>query len=138
MGQSHMDLQEMERVPGEEAYEGERLVEAVVAAECEEDVSEEDEDAFVEDAADAGKDTVGQMDEEVEKEDHDLKGETVDAVEEIHTVVQANYLPVAAAEQMPLQQLQRNHAVNDPLKFRIDYPDDNEELAKFFCIITEM
>lgn len=84
-----MDLQKKERVPGEEACEGGRLVEAVVAAEDDEDVSGEDENAFVEDAAGAEKGTVGQMDEEVETEDHELKGETVDAVEDTHTVVQA-------------------------------------------------
>lgn len=59
-----MDLQEKERVPCEEAYEGDRMEEVVAAAEDEEDEREEDENAFVEDAADADTDTVGQMDEE--------------------------------------------------------------------------
>lgn len=88
------------------------LVEAVVAAEDEEDVDEEE-------VVDEGKGTVGQMDVEVEKEDHGLKGETVDAVDETQTAVdQANLLPVAAAERMPLQQ--HNQEVYDPLIFTID------------------
>lgn len=102
MGQSHMDHWDKEEERDEEAYEEGKLGEAVVAAEDGEGGGGVDEDEVV---VDVGKGTAGQTDEGVEKEGRGLKAETVDAVDETQTAaVQANFLPVAAAEQMPLQQ----------------------------------
>jgi len=107
-------------VRDEEAYEEGKPGEAVAAVEGG-DADEVREDEV---AADAGKGTAGRTDEGGEKEGRGLTRETVDAVHETQTaVVQANFLPVAAAEQMPLQQ--HSHAVvlvDVPSNFTIAFP----------------
>lgn len=117
MGQNQMDHQDKEGVRGEEAYEEEKPGEAVAAAEDEGDAGGVDEDEVV---ADVDKGTAGRTDEGVETEDRGLMEETVDAVGETQTAVAR---PVAAAEQMPLQQ--HSHAVvlaDVPLNVTIAFP----------------
>lgn len=121
MGQNHMDHQDKEGVKGEEANEEEKPEEAAAAAEDEGDEGGVDEDEVV---ADVDKGTAGRRDEGVETEDRGVMGETVDAVGETQTaVVQANFPPVAAAEQMPLQQ--HSHVVvlaDVPLTSQLFFP----------------